>query len=571
VNLTTKAPGTRRRTNRTLYKALFVTNVSSLVPLAAGVLMIATSGCGWSGKTASAQHLLPVSLPDLSRVYPAVQAQVRERYAALQQISHSATADELGAAYGGFGMVLHAAEFYEAAEPCYLNAQTLMPAEPRWPYYLARLHNSKGEIDKAEASFKQVLALRPDDLPALIWLGRLYLDTDRPADAHVLFTKAFTLAPRTVAVLAGLGRAALAQKDYARAVKHFEDALAIDPGSESLHAPLAMAYRGLGELDKAAPHAQQWRNTDILVSDPLQQELYLLLESGLSYERRGGRALELRDWPAAAGFFRKGLALTQENTPLRRSLQHKLGTALYLSGDARGAEEQFEAVVGAEPTNGVDESAARAHFSLGVVRALRGRSQEAIDHFLAAVKYQPTYVEAQQALADALRRAGRADAALAHYNEALKINPRLLPARLGYAMALARLGRDREARDWLDESIRLHPDQSTFQHALARVLSASPDDRVRDGRRAMAIVQELFKRERATSLGETMAMTYAELGDYRQAAAIQRGVLASARQGGLESDVRRIIANLQRYERGQPCRVPWTDDEEVSLPTQAIH
>jgi hypothetical protein len=62
-----------------------------------------------------------------------------------------------------------------------------------------------------------------------------------------------------------------------------------------------------------------------------------------------------------------------------------------------------------------------------------------------------------------------------------------------------------------------------------------------------------------------------ELGDYRQAAAIQRGVLASATQAGVESDVRRIIANLQRYERGQPCRVPWTDDEEVGPPTQAIH
>jgi tetratricopeptide (TPR) repeat protein len=203
--------------------------------------------------------------------------------------------------------------------------------------------------------------------------------------------------------------------------------------------------------------------------------------------------------------------------------------------------------------------------------ALRGRSQEAIDHFLAAVKYQPTYIEAQQALADALRRAGRADAALANYDEALKMSPRLLPARLGYAMALARLHRDREARDWLDESVRLNPGQPTVLHALARVLAASPDDRVRDGARAMAIVQELFKGERTTALGETMAMTYAELGDYRQAAATQRGVLAAATQAGLERDVRRIITNLQRYERGQPCRVPWTDDEEVSPSTEAIH
>ena len=38
-------------------------------------------------------------------------------------------------------------------------------------------------------------------------------------------------------------------------------------------APLAMAYRGLGDLHKAEPHLRQWRNTDILLPDPLQQEL----------------------------------------------------------------------------------------------------------------------------------------------------------------------------------------------------------------------------------------------------------------------------------------------------------
>jgi tetratricopeptide (TPR) repeat protein len=511
-------------------------------------------------------ELRPVVLPDLSRSDPGVQAQARERFAAAtRKRDGGAEPSDLGTAFGELGMVLHAAEYNDAAEPCYLNAQALSPGEIRWPYYLAQLYKSRGQMDKAEASFKRVLELRPDDVPTLIWLGRLYLDQGRPADADPLFTKANTLAPRTVSVLAGLGRVALARQDFAEAARQLDEALTIDPEAESLHYPLAMAYRGLGQLDKAQPHLRQWRNRDILVPDPLQQDLDLLLESGLSYELRGVRALDARDWPAAAQFFRKGFELTHENSPLRRSLQHKLGTALYMSGDARGAEEQFEGVVRSSPEGGIDESTAKAHYSLGVLMLSSGRRQPGLEHLELAVKYQPNYTEARLALADALRRGGRAEASLAQYGEALTINPRLAQARLGYAMALVQLHRDREARDMLAESIAQNADQPVIAHALARVLAASPDDRVRDGQRAIAIVRELFKTQKTTALGETMAMTLAEVGEYAQAVDIQRGVLAAARKAGLSDAVRRMERNLQLYEHQKPCRTPWSDDETAAL------
>ena len=64
---------------------------------------------------------------------------------------------------------------------------------------------------------------------------------------------------------------------------------------------------------------------------------------------------------------------------------------------------------------------------------------------------------------------------------------------------------------------------------LGPLLAASPDNRVRDGRRAMALVNELRKTHQTIDLGETLAMTLAELGQYEQAAAMQRDVMAAAR------------------------------------------
>src|SRR5581483_5930373 len=247
--------------------------------------------------------------------------------------------------------------------------------------------------------------------------GRLYLDEGRPEAAEPLFKRADAIAPGTVAALAGLGSAAVARRDYAAAVKYLEDALALDPDAESLHAPLAAAYRGLGQIDRAQPHLRQWRNSDVFVPDPLQQELDLLLESGLSYELRGVRALEARDWKAAADFFRRGAALARANTPLARSLHHKLGTALYLLGDAGAAEAEFEAVLRQAP-DGVDEATAKAHYSLGVILARKGQPGPALDHFAKAVAYQPNYVEAHLAYGDALRQIGRFQAALAEYSTA---------------------------------------------------------------------------------------------------------------------------------------------------------
>ena len=130
--------------------------------------------CRSSPSTPPATALLEVTLPDLSRMDAPVQQDVRERFAAMRQTiaRPGATDAERGQAYGGVGMVLHAGEYFDAAEPAYLNAQRLMPLEPRWPYFLAHLYKSKGDIARSIAAFRRVLEIVPDEVPTLIWLGR---------------------------------------------------------------------------------------------------------------------------------------------------------------------------------------------------------------------------------------------------------------------------------------------------------------------------------------------------------------------------------------------------------------
>jgi tetratricopeptide (TPR) repeat protein len=540
--------------------------------------------CGpGSGRDADAFAAREVSLPDLSSMDESVRTQVQQRHDdVLAVVASDAPAAERARAYGALGMVLHAGEFYEAAEPAYLNAQDLVPQDRRWPYYLGHLHQAIGDSRASMAAFERALALKPDDVPTLVWLGRTHLTLGEADLAAPLFERALETAPRTVAALAGLGQAALARRDFPDAVARFEEALAIDPDASSLHAPLAQAYQQLGEDDQARSHLARWRNTELLVPDPLGQDLDLSIESGLSYEQRGVRALDQENYALAAELFERGVRLTTADTGIGRSLRHKLGTALYMTGDVPGAVRWFEEALSAAPGGEEqDEAVAKAQYSLGILMASAGRGQDAIRYLAAAVRSSPSYREAHQALGDALRRAGEVERSLDAYQDALDVTPQSGEARFGYALALVRLGRHRDARAWLEEAIALLPDRldltpqergvrQQFPHALARLLAASPDDRVRDGRRAVEITEALFRASRTSILGETMAMAYAEVGDYGQAADIQRSVMEAARRAGLQDEVDRLSRNLRRYEQGQPCREPWAADDPVHAPGPPI-
>ena len=491
-------------------------------------------------------RLRPVPLPDLSHMAGSVRDQIQSEYSLLTSAieNPSTTTAALSQAYGRMANLLMATQYRDLAESCYLNAQALAPAERRWPYYLGHLYRIKGEFAKSVAFFEQALELLPDDVPTLVWLAEVHLAESRPEAAEPLLDRVLALQPDSVAGRFGLGRAALARQDYSRAVQHFEKALALDERATSVHYPLAMAYRGLGELAKAEAHLRQRGDLQILPADPLIAEADVLLRTPQAYERRGTQALDSGDWQAAAVFFRQGIELAPANPALR----HGLGIALFNMGEVGGAEEQLEEALRLAPAY------SKAHYSLALLLEASGRDNEAIDRFAAVVRSDPRYLEPHLRVAALLRRTGRFDEALSHYEQVITTDPRVAEATFGYATTLVSLRRYQEARDRLVELVKAYPDQPMFAHALARLLAAAPDARVRDGLRAMAVLDALPERQRIIDWGETLAMALAELEDYEDAARWQREAMAVARRAGREDVVPRMAEKLSRYERGRPWR-----------------
>ncbi len=525
---------------------------------------------GATGVTAAASQeqavaveptLLPVVLPDLTRVHASVQEQIHEAYAALMGLG----AAERGEAYGQLAKLLMASEYPDQAEVCLLNAQRLAPDDFRWPYYLGHVYRSKGQLTNAVERFEHTLRLRPDDVAAFVWLSHTYIDLGQPEAAEPLLTRARSLHPDTQAVLLQLGRAALARHDYATAVEHLEGALRMNPAATNVRYPLAMAFQGLGDLEKAQSYLDQSQGraggqVGDTLPDPLMSEVSRVLRSPQAYWDLGLYAGGRGNWPEAVRQFRNAVELAPDSAVLRLNL----AVALNHVGEARAAMDQFEEAVRLDPQLG------GAHFTMGTLFERSGRDEEAIDRYTLAVTYGPDSAEAHLRLADALRRTDRLEASLSSYQRVLELEPNWGVARFGEAMALVRLTRHPEAVERLRVAMDRHPEEPEFPNALARLLAAAPDPQVRDGQAALDLVRALAEQHESPAVAETMAMALAERGQFAEAAEWQRLAMTSAAEAGETEVAQQMAASLALYQRHQPCRTPWRDDDRALRPGPTV-
>lgn len=546
------------------------------VAFAAGVLL-AGGGCGSTSsgpapdmpeadRPAAAEPdpsaVQPVPLPDLAAgaASEELQDRIGRQHAAVAAGGGEVAAEPgaLGAAYGELGMLLLAGEYAAEAETAFRNARALAPRDRRWPYYLGHVYRNLGDPRRAAAAFEQARELEPNDLPTLTWLAEMQLQADEPSAARTMLEFALALEPDSAAVQYWLGRAAVAREDYFRAIQHFEEARALSPTSISINTALADAFRSIGETGAAEVNLQRLRlaeragvalDAGIIVrpADPLLDDVEGIVDSAAVYERRGLRAFARADYRRAAAHLRRGLELEPGNVALRQ----KLGTALAVRGDAAGAQEQFEQVIQRAPDH------AQAHFSLGVLLEESVQPLQALARYTSAVRYDPGHAEARMRLARLLRLSERPDDAMAQYERVMELDPAIFEAPFGYAMVLVSSGRWAEARDRLADDMRRYPGPPAFPIALARILAAAPDDSVRDGRRALEIMEQMPEEQQRVDLGETLAMAFAENGRYREAADLQREAIAAAPPELAE----RMAGNLALYEAGQPSRTPWREGE----------
>ena len=121
-----------------------------------------------------------------------------------------------------------------------------------------------------------------------------------------------------------------------------------------------------------------------------------------------------------------------------------------------------------------------AENDLAVAFDMQGKHDDAITHYMQALRLNPDYPNAHYNLADTLRTLGKTDDAIVHYLRALRLRPRYPEAYNSLGLALAGQRKFEEAIAHYMEALRLNlVEQGRGAEAIAQfeaALQLKPDD-----------------------------------------------------------------------------------------------
>jgi len=185
-------------------------------------------------------------------------------------------------------------------------------------------------------------------------------------------------------------------------------------------------------------------------------------------------------------FWRNSLTLwkhTIETTSQNYRAQSALADEFWESKNANDAITHYLEALRIEPRY------AEAHNKLGVALAAQGNLTQAIAHYREAVHFKPTLQEAHDNLGNAMASLGKLDEAVAHYNDALRLNPDDVQAHNGLGSVLDDQNKVNEAMAEYREALRVKPDFAEAHNNIAAALARANkfDDAIEEMLQALRI------------------------------------------------------------------------------------
>src|SRR5215510_4573934 len=491
-------------------------------------------------------NLLALHWPDLATLEPEVREQLNSLQTALAITAKDPNTSDavLSEAYGNIGKHYQAYSLNAAARECYLNANRLRSQDFRWVYLLARLDQQEDHLDDAIRRYNVARHMEPGYVAVPVNLGNIYLQLNRLEEADENFKAALLIARSNPAALYGAGQVALSQRKYSEAAKYFESALTQAPGANRIHYSLAMAYRSLGDTERAMAHLRQQGTVGVRVNDPLVDELDQLIKGERIHVSRGKLALESRRYAEAIDEFRRAIAANRDSL----SAHVNLGVALTQTGDLKGAAEHFEEALRIDPRN------TNAHYNLAILLAKQNKHVEVIPHLQYILSADPKDVATRFFLAQELIRAERPDEALLEFSKVAEEDPNNEQALLEQVTLLQQRQQFEQALTRLKKAHAQYPQKERTAELLAFLLATSPQFDLRDGAQSLEIAQEIYKVRASPEHCALVAMALAELGRCAEAAEWQRRAMAAAEQERKTDLLAQLSDDLKLYETGKPCR-----------------
>ena len=244
--------------------------------------------------------------------------------------------------------------------------------------------------------------------------------------------------------------------------------------------------------------------------------------------------------------FKKGLEIWPSDTGARNNL----GNALLEKGQLEDAIACYRKALELKPDN------AMACYNLGVAYFRKGDFDQASFYYQKALDIHPDYPDAYDQLGNTQLRKGEIDAAIASWERSLNNQPENIATRNNLAIVLAQRGHLREAVAQWEKVLDVDPGNVDAQNALAWIFAASPEEKIRNGTRAVRFAEGAVRSSagKSSAILRTLAAAYAE--SSRFAEAIRTGEQAmQMAESEHQFDLRdHIDTDLQLYRSQLPVR-----------------
>ena len=311
----------------------------------------------------------------------------------------------------------------------------------------ARAFTTAGDVDRAIALYRHLLAGEPDNAELQRALGRVLRQAGTVDEAIACYRRAIALDPGNARAHDELGQILSVRGEPREAAEHLRAALACDP-------TLVAARVELGELlfrdGRAAEAVAELRAA--LALDPTNWGVHYRL--GVALARLGPEQAD-----EAMSCFRRTIA----GLPGHAAAHLQLGLAFWNRGDPAPA------IALAERATRLDPKLPAAHGVLGTMLRTVGRIDEAIAILREAVAIDPDDATACFHLGACLceARAGNAEEGSTFLQRAVALTPQNVQAHIRLCRVLVEMGRRDEALAAYRAALTLHPDDPTLQIGAA--------------------------------------------------------------------------------------------------------
>jgi tetratricopeptide (TPR) repeat protein len=498
-------------------------------------------------------HALPEV--DLGEQHSGVREAIRDAEARLAgAMEADAGAQELSEYYGHLGRLYHAHGFFEAARAAYGNAKNLTPDDPQWHYLLGMVAKAQGDQELAIEYFSRVMNLNPNFVPAYLRRGRIFLSQGEWEEAEKDFAEALILDSSSIAAMAGMGRAKLAMDEYEIAAEYLESALEADPQATRLYHALGMAYRNMGQRDQARAYLEKQGEGDPAVMDLTMNRVMSLSRSPQFFFEQGLALASNGRFDQARPMLERAASLDPESA----RYAHRYGELLLEIEEFDAAREELERALAL----GADE--VEIHSLLGELAEGRGDEAAAIEAYQNVFDLDPTDLASRERLGVLQMADGQAASAVSHFEWLVHQtddteNKALFMLRAGMGkIAQNQCQQAAETLEMIESDLGVLYAPALVE--LARLRATCLDVDSQGLSEARGWMESIYQQSDVLEVRETLAMVYAAMGNYDEAADLQVGVLFEAARQGLHDDLPDLQRNLGRYEDGKPADRPYPPD-----------